>query len=121
MAVTEYDLAVQANPVKIVGMCRDETIACTTSISTTARVLREGLPLGSYQVPTGSSITSVTWYGANIIGEAGGRAKDEDSVQCPAQTVAAGETCMLPSALAGVKYILAVTDAAGSLYLHLER
>lgn len=118
---TEYDLSAIAPLVKIAGASRDETIACTTSVSTTARVLREGFPFGSFQVPTGSSITSVTWYGSNYASEAGGSAKDEDGVAVQVQTVSAGEIHSLPSSLCGYKYVLPVTNAAGDLYLHLER
>lgn len=122
MPVTDYDPTVQANAVHIIGHGWDLDIAANTAVDTTARIKREGFAFGSVQVPTGSSITSITWYGTNRVAQVGGATKDDTATAVSAQTsLSAGDIVQIPSAIIGCKYILPVTDAAGTLYVHMER
>ena len=118
--VTDYALPVSGPAVKIIGSNADVAVACTSDSTTTARILREGYPLASVHVPNGSSITTITWYGTNNVTLAGVAGYDQDHVAVT-QTVAADQICEVPSAIGAYKYILPVTNAAGTLYFHFER
>jgi hypothetical protein len=118
--VTDYAMPVSGPSVKIVGSSGDVAASCTNDATTTARILRDGYPMGSVHVPSDSDITSITWYGTNVAGVAGVAGYDQDGVAIT-QTVAADRICELPTAIACFKYVLPVTDAAGSLYFHFER
>jgi len=118
--VTDYTLPVSGPSVKIVGSSGDVEAACTTNSTTTARILRDGFPMGSVHVPNGSSVTTITWYGTNVASVAGVAGYDQDGVAVT-QTVAADRICELPSAIACYKFVLPVTNADGTLYFHFER
>ena len=118
--VTDYAMPVSGPSVKIVGSSGDVSASCTNDSTTTARILRDGYPMGSVHVPSDSDITSITWYGTNVASVAGVAGYDQDGVAIT-QTVAADRICELPTAIACFKYVLPVTDAAGSLYFHFER
>jgi hypothetical protein len=83
-------------------------------------MLKEGFAFGSFRVPNGSTITSVTWYAASSSTDTAVALKDQDGVAVT-QTVAADEVHELSSALAGCKYVLPVVNAAGTLNFHWER
>lgn len=118
--VTDYTLPQSGSTVKIIGSSGDVAAACTNDSTTTARILRDGFPMGSVHVPTGSSITSITFYGTNVAGVAAVPGYDQDHVAITL-TVAADQIVELPSAIACFKYIVLVTNASGTLYVHLER
>ena len=119
-AVTDYTLPQSGPSVKIIGSSGDVAAACTTDSTTTARILRDGFPMGSVHVPTGSTITTITFYGTNVEAVAGVAGYDQDHVAITL-TVAADQIVELPSSIACFKYVLPVTNAAGTLYFHLER
>ena len=118
MAVTDYARSPQGQPVDLGQV--DWDASCNTAATTTARMDITGLTIGSFRVPNGSSITSVTWYAAASSTDTAVALKDEDGVAVT-QTVAADEAHAVPSAVAGCKYVLPVTDAAGTLHFHWER
>lgn len=120
MANTLYTKPAASDPVAIQGMDWDCAAACTNDASTTAWIDKRGFSHGSFYVPTGSSITTITWYGAHAIGATPRAAKDQDRVAIT-QTTAADEMCELPSALAGYPHVIPVTNASGTLYIHWER
>lgn len=105
---------------EIAGTSWDVEIAANTAAGTTDTILIEGMAMGSFHVPNGSSITSVTWYATRAIGTTPVAAKDEDGVAIT-QTVAADEVHVVPSSLAGCKIVAPVVDTAGTLYFHWER
>ena len=119
-SVTDYTLPQSGPAVKIIGSSGDVSAACTTDATTTARILRDGFPMGSVHVPNGSPVTTITWYGTNIAALAGVAGYDQDHVAVT-QTVAADQICELPTSIACFKYVLPVTDADGVLYFHFER
>lgn len=118
--VTDYTLPQTGPSVKIIGSSGDVSAACTDDSTTTARILRDGFPMGSVQVPTGSSVTTITFYGTNVEAVAGVAGYDQDHVAITL-TVAADQIVELPSGIACFKYVLPVTNAAGTLYFHFER
>ncbi len=119
-SVTDYTLPQSGPAVKIIGSSGDVSAACTTDATTTARILRDGFPMGSVHVPNGSPVTTITWYGTNIAALAGVAGYDQDHVAVT-QTVAADQICELPTSIACFKFVLPVTNADGALYFHFER
>ena len=118
MAVTDYARPGQGAPIDLGQL--DVSASCNTAATTTARMDITGYAIGGVRVPNGSSITSITWYAAANTSDTAVALKDEDGVAVT-QTVAADEYHALPSALAGCKLVLPVTDAAGTLQFHWER
>ena len=94
------------------------TLAVTTSESTTDVIDKSDYTCGSFDVPSGSSITVLTWYGAAFGTPLA--ASDQDGVAIT-QAVAASGHYELPHALAGSKTIYAKGDAAGTIYVNLMR
>jgi hypothetical protein len=119
-AVTDYTLPQSGPSVKIIGSSGDVSAACTADSTTTARILREGFPMGSVHVPNGSSITTITFWGTNVEAVAGVAGYDQDHVAITL-TVAADQIVELPASIACFKYVLPVTNASGALYFHFER
>jgi hypothetical protein len=74
---------------------------------------------GMVFVPTGSTITSITWYATYTEGGTFLAAYDQDGAAV-VQTVAAAKAYQLPTALAGAYSLKAVTDADGTIYVSLK-
>lgn len=95
----------------------------SVTVDTTAAACEE-IIFGSYAgailfIPTGSSVTSLTWYVAEKPGGTYLAANDEDGVAVT-QTVAAAKAYALPSALYGARALKAVSDAAGSFAISMK-
>lgn len=74
---------------------------------------------GRFSVPSGSSITAITWYTADRVGGGYLPAYDEAN-QAVEQTVAAGRSYELPNALLGAAAIKAVGNVAGTIDINLK-
>lgn len=120
MANTLHTKPAAQDPVAIQGMDWDCEAACTNDATTTAWMDKRGFSHGSVYVPTGSSITTITWYGAHTGAATPRTAKDSDNVEIT-QTVAADQMNELHPSLAGYPHVIPVTNASGTLYFHWER
>ncbi len=69
---------------------------------------------GSLQVPSGSSLTTLTILGSHTAGDAHVAVKDQDGAAVT-MTVAAGQVYELPSAVFGVPFIKFQGNAAGTV------
>ena len=95
----------------------------SVSVDTTVAACEEIL-FGPYAgaivfVPTGSSITTLTWYVAEKAGGTYLAAYDEDGVAVT-QTVAAAKAYALPAALYAARALKAVGDAAGTIAISVK-
>lgn len=82
------------------------------------------IPFGPYSsgivyIPSGSSLTSLTWYVAEKAGGTYLAAHDEDGTPVT-QTVAASEAHAIPSALFPARGLKALGDATGSFAISLK-
>lgn len=89
-----------------------ETVTVATAVASSEEIKYGGFAFGEIYIPTGSSITSLTWYTASENGGTYMAAYDEDGVAVT-QTVSAAKAYPIPTALAGCKAIKAEGDAAG--------
>lgn len=74
---------------------------------------------GRFHVPTGSSITSITWYDATTSGGTF-RASYDEYGSAVTQTVSAAKSYAIPAALAGAAFLKAVGDADGTIDVTLK-
>lgn len=96
----------------------DEVTVGTTSAAS-EEIIYSDRAGGRFQVPSGSSITSITWYDAPKVGGAYVAAYDEFGVAIT-QTVSAAKSYEIPIALAGSAAIKAVGDAAGTIVVYAK-
>lgn len=96
-----------------------EDIVCDTTAAATEYVIYTDRVGGRFYVPAGSSITAITWYDAPKYDDTFLASCDQfgDAIT---QTVAAGYSYEVPTALAGAGAIKAVVDAAGTLDFALK-
>lgn len=94
------------------------TLSITTSLATTPEIPFSDQIVGQLYIPAGSSITSLTWYAAPNYDATYLVAYDAGTNG--AQTVAAGRSYKIPVELAGARYLKAVGDAAGTIYVSLK-
>lgn len=90
----------------------------------TATTTSESFRYGTYAggmlfIPSGSSITTITWYAAETDTGTWLAVKDEDGTAVT-QTVAASEAHQLPTALYGARYLMPVVNAAGTILFTLK-
>lgn len=104
---------------RITRFAWDQTAAITDAIGTTAEIDYSEAICGGIGVPTGSSITSLTWYGARTAGGTYYPAYDKNGVAI-VQTVAAARGYQFHEDLAGWRFLKAVGDVAGSIELSLK-
>lgn len=74
---------------------------------------------GRFYVPAGSTITSITWYDAPVVGGTFLASYDADGVAL-VQTVAAGNSYEIPPSLAGAAALKMVGDADGTVDVILK-
>lgn len=99
------------------------SVSVTTSATTTGEVNFSEFAGGTLYVPTGSSITSLTFYVAPGIGGTYLAAYDDSSMSTPAAivlTVSAAKAYPLPSSLFAAGSLRMVGNAAGTVYLTLK-
>lgn len=75
--------------------------------------------VGRFQVPTGSDITTLTWYDAPKPGGTYVAAHDSEG-NAVTQTVSAAKSYPIPTALQGAGAIKAVGDAAGTIAVYMK-
>ena len=104
----------------------DTAVALTTSSATTPTISYEKANSGTIHIPTGSTITTLTWYSGYTAPATSTAAESAtvfvaayDSAGTPAavtQTVSAAKSYPIPAALAGCRFLRVTGDAAGTVY-----
>jgi hypothetical protein len=104
---------------KIARQSRHEEKALTTSAATTPETDFLGVAGGTVYIPTGSTITTLTYHAAP---QPGGTflALQDSSGAAVTQTVAAEKAYDMPAAVFGVGALKIVANAAGSVFLSLK-
>lgn len=106
-----------------------KTVSLTTAIGTTEEIPKSGMAWGDVYIPTGSSITTLTWWKAPALVagqsyEAGTYvpAYDDDLATPTAivQTVVAPGSFPIPAALASAPFLKAVANAAGDIIVQFS-
>lgn len=95
------------------------TIPVTAAEATTGVIPFGSDVVGRVEIPTGSTITSLTWYDHYLETGTFVAAYDETGAAL-VTVVAAGRSYPIPSDLAGSRFLKAVGDAAGTIYVHLK-
>lgn len=105
----------------------DVKVTLTASATTTPAIPFQKAIAGTIHIPTGSSITSLTWhtgYTAPPVASTPEAATvfvaAYDSAATPAavtQTVAAARSYPIPTALAGARWLKCVANAGGDVYI----
>lgn len=96
------------------GFRGQESISCTTSAATTPRIEKRSLAGGSFRIPAGSSITTVTFYGAQNTSDDLLPMYDKSRAAIEI-TVGAGQIHPLPDEIYNTPYYGMVTNAAGTI------
>jgi hypothetical protein len=94
-------------------------VAMTDADATTGVIQYSESSGGMIRVPTGSPITTLTWWATEEIGGTFAPAYDQDNVAVT-QTVAQTRIHEIPAALFGAAAIKAVVNAAGTVYVNLK-
>ncbi len=97
----------------------NQDVALTTSAATTPEISISIFGSGQIHIPTGSSITSLTYYTAPNSGGTYLPAQDA-SGSAVTQTVAATKSYPIPAILFGAAQIRIVANAAGTVSLSLK-
>jgi len=93
-------------------------VAVDTDIAASDRIPYGSFEAGEIHVPSGSSLTSLTWHSSH---DGTTYVAAQDAAGSPvAQTVAAGKAYPMPAALAGCKWLKAVGNADGTVHLTLK-
>ncbi len=95
------------------------TVAVTDVLATTGAIPYQGFSSGEVHIPSGS-ITSLTW---SVSHDGTTYFSAYDSAATPAavtQTVGSGKAYPIPAALAGARFLKAVGNAAGTIYVSLK-
>ncbi len=95
------------------------TVSLNTAEGTTEEIPYEAYAGGMVFIPSGSSITTLTWWAAPKRGGTFLAAKDEDAAAVT-QTVAASDAIEIPKALYGAGAIKAVTNASGNVEISFK-
>lgn len=96
-----------------------DSVTVGTTAAASEEIIYSDRAGGRFQVPAGSSITSITWYDAPKSGGTFVPASDEYGVAI-VQTVAAGKSYEIPTSLAGAGALKAVGDAAGAIAVYMK-
>lgn len=103
----------------------DTAVVLTTSSSTTPTISFQRSVAGMVHIPSGSSITTLTWYSGYTAPATSAAAESatvfvaaqDSSGTAVTQTVAAAKSYPIPIALAGSRYLRVTGDAAGTVYI----
>lgn len=98
-------------------ICNPVNLAVTDDLATTQALRMSDQTSGTVRVPTGSSLTTLTWYISET--EDGTYAVFDDAGTSGAQTVEGGKAYSLPAALASVAWAKAVGNVAETVHLNL--
>lgn len=100
-------------------ICRAATVSLNTAESTTPSIPIEQYASGEIFIPTGSSITTLTWWAAPTSSGTFIAAQDA-SGSAVTQTVSGGKAYPMPAVLFGAGAVKAVTNAAGDAIVNLK-
>ena len=95
------------------------SLAITASAATTAEIGYEGWASGMVYVPSGSSLTSLTWYVAPVSGGTYVAAQD-GAGNAKTSTVSAGKAVPIPADLLGAGALKAVGNTTGTIDVSLK-
>ena len=95
------------------------SVTVATAVANSEEIMSGSYAGGMIFVPSGSTITTITWYAAEKAGGTYLAAYDADGVALT-QTVAASKAYEIPAALFGCRAIKAVGNAAGTLAISLK-
>jgi hypothetical protein len=98
---------------------RTDALALTTSTTTTAQLAYGAYSGGTIHVPTGSSITTLTYYAYDHEAAAYSALYDADGVAVT-QTVAATNAYPILDSAYGVRTLVLVANAAGTVNVDLK-
>lgn len=98
--------------------CTQQDVAITTSAATTGEISIGDFVQGEIFIPTGSSITTLTYYVAP--NSSGTYIAAQDGSGAITQTVAAAKAYQMPSALFGAAMIRIVGNAAGTVTINIK-
>jgi len=115
----EFGSANVAYPARIARETAVASLSLTTVLGTTPELAFQHAAGGTVFVPSGSSITSLTYYAATAIGGTYLPLNDA-SGSAVTQTVAAGKAYDLPAACFGCCALKIVANAAGSVDVSLK-
>lgn len=98
------------------------SLSANTAASTTDIIDYRGFASGSFLVPNGSSITTVTWHVRPSSGSATAAAYDGAAtpVAVTQGNLAADRSYPIPTTLLGSDFLYPVTNAAGTLVFSLK-
>lgn len=96
------------------------TYALDTTVGATAKIDISEFASGEIFIPTGSAITSLTWWAADDM-DAGTYLPAQDAAAAAVtQTVAATKAYPIPAILFGARALKCVVNAAGSVIINLK-
>lgn len=95
-----------------------QRVSVTTSLATTPEVIFSDQVVGRIRIPSGSSITTLTFYDCEE--PAGEFALAIDAATNGVLTVAAGRSYKIPYELVGAGCLKIVGNAAGEIYLNMK-
>jgi hypothetical protein len=97
------------------------TVLCTNDATTSAKLAKVGYAFGCIENHTGSAVT-ITWWGSMTAAGTAHALEDQD--QAAVQSIFGEDHRLqeLPSALAGVPFVVPVSDnATDTVAVHFER
>ena len=95
------------------------SVAVGTSDAASAAIDFESFETGRVHVPSGSSLTTLTWYASLEKNGTYTIARDSSNANVTS-TVAAGHSYQFPSALVGARFLKIVGNAAGVVGVTLK-
>lgn len=102
----------------LVRFNQSNTVAVATSVATSGNIVFGDFSGGMVFVPTGSSLTTLTWYAATD--ETGTYLPVNNADGAVAQTVEGGKCYPIPEDLFGAVYLRIVGNAAGAVLVSLK-
>lgn len=91
------------------------TVTADSTLADSEELIMQGMAGGMIYVPSGSSITSLTFYAAHTKGGTYFQIYDADNAAV-SRTVAAGRSYSLPEECYGARFLKFVPNADGTVY-----
>jgi hypothetical protein len=95
-----------------------DSVTVDTAVANSAAIRYSDFEKGMVSVPSGSSLTTLTWYASNS--ESGTYLPAYNASGAIAQTVAAGRVYPIPADLVGARFLKIAGDAAGVVGVTLK-
>lgn len=112
-------LAEGAEPQVVRGGATDLSVSVSATLSDCTEIATINYVSGSVQIPSGSSVTSLSLYGTHTSGDTHVPLYDRDGAAIT-MTVAAGGVYSLPVEIDDVPYISLVADASDTVSIFLK-